>query len=183
MQSVCRLLQVESKTNLEVRILKLEVNTNEMKKLLLVILSIFLIQIGTYFLIGKDSLPLEVAKNRRTLAGEFTENLYFSFQPKLSELDSQSIKSYFENELNHKVTTSKEGNEDKRMCEYEVEIKRSFYIGFVKCEFYFLYIVDYSNTCYRVANGGAFCMEEFKSKYIWILFKWFKLQDECTAEY
>ncbi|WP_338815596.1 hypothetical protein V9L05_23815 (plasmid) [Bernardetia sp. Wsw4-3y2] len=143
-----------------------------MKKLLLVILSIFLIQIGTYFLIGKDSLPLEVAKNRRNFAGEFVENIYFSFQPKLSMSDSQRVKSYFEDELNHKVIGSRAEHKDKKMCEYKVRIKHKFY---------FISDVNSANGFF-VANDNEVYVEVFESKYIWILFKWFKLQDENTAQ-
>lgn len=143
-----------------------------MKKLLLVILSIFFIQIGTYFLIGKDSLPLEAAKNRRTLAGGYYENIHFSFYPKISELDSQSIKSHFEDNLGYKVIGNRENNKDKTMCEYGIEIRHKFY---------FVSDVDYGNLFF-VANNDVAYGEVFESKYIWVLFKWFKLQDENTGQ-
>ncbi|WP_338790664.1 hypothetical protein [Bernardetia sp. MNP-M8] len=143
-----------------------------MKKLLLVILSIFLIQVGTYFLIGKGSLPLEVAKNRRTFAGEYYKNIHLSSQSNLSNSDFQIIKSYFEDELGYKVIGSRENNKDKKMCEYKVRIKHKFY---------FISDVNSANGFF-VANDNEVYVEVFESKYIWILFKWFKLQDENTAQ-
>ncbi len=135
-------------------------------------LSIFLVQIVTYFLIGKDRLPLEAAKNRRTLAGGYYENIHISSVSKLSNSDFQAIKSHFEDNLGYKVIGSRKNNKDKTMCEYGIEIRHKFY---------FVSDVGYGNLFF-VANNDVAYGEVFESKYIWVLFKWFKLQDENTMQ-
>jgi hypothetical protein len=147
---------------------------NLLKKGLLLLGSLFLLQVGGYALFAKEQLPKVVVQNRITLVFEEPEYVYFNSEQVLSEQQADDL-SLVLGQTFPKLNPDRNSLDslpDASYCSYHFNINNTIP---------FLAMVKYSNV-YRSTEGDSAYLEIFESTYLWILFSWWEVENKNIAQ-
>lgn len=141
----------------------------------LILISVPLFQILTFQIMGKNSLPYEIIKNRETAVSEKVPRIIFEFQPKLWIWQESKIKAMLEKEYDEIFSFDEAGEINRReinTCEYGITVK--YNLKFVAT------VIE--GNGYFAPRSDAIYAETWESQYQWYFYKWIKLNHRCTGQ-
>jgi len=144
------------------------------KRALLLLALLFLVQIGGYLLFAKQQLPQVVVQNRMALVIEEPKYVSFSSEQELSDQQSGDITLVLRRTFLfvNPDRSSLDSLPDELYCSYRFDINNTTP---------FLAMVKYTNLYTSIEADSAYG-EDFKSAYLWVLFFWWEVENRNIGQ-